>query len=362
MKGLLYPPSGLTVVLLLLLLFLAIVAIIYLTQALAESNLRLELAPAAQSEEALRQAKLAAEIKQIRSDTSGSLFWLKLFALFVTVGGAVAGYLYGLTTTAQKQAAADAARIEADRRQANQRIDFERRREVDALYQSLVKELSDASPLLRAAAAVKLGALLDSFPPEWHVTPERREQLIRLTKQVLAACLSIEKEEKVLKTLTIALVLHRRWRDDPDKPELKEHADARNLDLSWAKAFDAYWARADFSGGEFYKANLGRASFRRSILHHAQFREAVLKDAVLAGADCRGANFKLCDLRGADLTGAQLAGAIFEGARVHGARLAGADLSGLEETSVNVAPGDDDKPLHQSLGEWFAQQSAAAPS
>lgn len=36
--------------------------------------------------------KLAAEIRQIRSDTSGSLFWLKVVALFVTVGGAVGAY------------------------------------------------------------------------------------------------------------------------------------------------------------------------------------------------------------------------------------------------------------------------------
>lgn len=35
--------------------------------------------------------KLDAEIRQIRSDTAGSLFWLKLIALFVTVGGAVGG-------------------------------------------------------------------------------------------------------------------------------------------------------------------------------------------------------------------------------------------------------------------------------
>lgn len=35
--------------------------------------------------------KLDAEISRIRSDTAGSLFWLKLIALFVTVGGAVGG-------------------------------------------------------------------------------------------------------------------------------------------------------------------------------------------------------------------------------------------------------------------------------
>ena len=43
--------------------------------------------------------KLDAEIKQIRSDTGGSLFWLKMAGLFVTVGAAVGGYLIGQAKT-----------------------------------------------------------------------------------------------------------------------------------------------------------------------------------------------------------------------------------------------------------------------
>src|SRR3954462_13980777 len=35
--------------------------------------------------------KLTAEVEKIRSDTEGSLYWLKLAALFVTVGGAMSG-------------------------------------------------------------------------------------------------------------------------------------------------------------------------------------------------------------------------------------------------------------------------------
>jgi hypothetical protein len=40
-------------------------------------------------------SKLDAEISRIRSETAGSLFSLKLIALFVTVGGAIGGYLVG---------------------------------------------------------------------------------------------------------------------------------------------------------------------------------------------------------------------------------------------------------------------------
>ena len=46
-------------------------------------------------------SKLDAEIRQIRSDTAGSLFALKVIALFVTVGGAVGGYLIGQSRTTQ---------------------------------------------------------------------------------------------------------------------------------------------------------------------------------------------------------------------------------------------------------------------
>lgn len=81
-------------------------------------------------------SKLDAEIRQIRSDTAGSLFALKVIALFVTVGGAVGGYLIGQSRTTQA------------------RISFEDRKNVDEVYQSIIRELADETPILRAAAAV----------------------------------------------------------------------------------------------------------------------------------------------------------------------------------------------------------------
>ena len=289
------------------------------------------------SREQYEVAKLRAEIQQIRSDTSGSLFGLKLIALFVTVGG----YLYG------------------QHRSVRQRLDFEQLKEVDAVYQSILNDLSHDSPLLRAAAAVKLGALLKSFPAEWSVSEARRDQMIQLTKQVLSACLAIEKDEKVLKTLTIALVLHRRWGDDPAEVKKKKFGDASNLDLSGAKAEDAYWARVDFTYADFFKAKLAHASLRESVLVGAQFREADLRHAVLADADCERANFKQCDLRHADLTGAKLAGATFAGARVHGAKFGGALPPDADAATVNVSP-EDGGVEESGLAAWLASQGAAA--
>lgn len=276
--------------------------------------------------------KLDAEIKQIRSDTGGSLFWLKMAGLFVTVGAAVGGYLIGQAKTTKD------------------RLDFEHRQSVDATYHALIQELSVETPLLRVASAMRLGKLLQSPPVEWRVSAERRQELSRLTKQVLAASLAIEKEEKVLKALTIALGLH---------AEESEHADLRELDLSGARAKDAYWARIDFRYADFYRADLTDASLRKALLDGAQFRQTILTNAVLAEASCEGATFKLADLRGANLDGAKLHGATFENVRVFGASLVGAEIGENPEGQVDVSP-EGDASQTMPVSEWLAQASAAA--
>src|SRR5882762_8693337 len=279
-------------------LLVVIIVVVYYTQKLSEQT---SLPPivTTSSKEQYEIAKLAAEIRQIRSDTSGSLFWLKMIALFVTVGGAVSGYLVGQKQTTKK------------------RLEFENLKNIDSLYQGMVQELADESPLLRAAAAVRLGMILKSFPSEWVVDEARKKQMIQLTKQVLAASLAIEDKPKVLKTLTIALVLDQRLEDDPKKPgESRTVADARELDLSGAQANEAYWAKVDFTYADLYRAKLAGASFRGSVLRGTQFREAELPDAVLIEADCRGANFKLADLRGVDFSEAKVFGCVLKGAKV----------------------------------------------
>lgn len=263
--------------------------------------------------------KYAAEIRKIRSETAGSLFWLKMIALFVTVGGAVGGYLLGQS------------------RSTLARIDFEDRKNVDIVYQSIIKELSDHSPVLRATAAVKLGVILKSFPDEWYVSSGRREQITQLTKQVIAAALAIEEDTKVLKTLTISLVLHKPWLNDSKDNPKKIFSDVSGLDLSGAQAADAYWARVDFTYADFYKATLAQASFREAILVGVQFRETDLTNSVLIKANCEGANFKLADLRNSDLCGANLLKVNFEGAKVAGTNLTGTIVGKNPNTEVDIS-------------------------
>ena len=332
--------SQLTIAMLVILVLLVSAVIVYLSQIVAEQSAFTITPPVnvTTPKEQYEIAKLAAEIRQIRSDTSGSLFWLKMIALFVTVGGAIGGYLIGQS------------------RSTRTRIEFEDRKNVDTAYQSIVQELSDKSALLRAAAAVKLGMILKSFPHEWNVNGIRREQLIDLTKQVLASSLSIENESKVLKTLTSAIALHHPWENDSDAGDRTRYGDLRGVDLSSAKGCDAYWARVDFTYADFYRADLTQASFREAILHGAQFREAILKEAVFMNADCEGANFKFADLRNANLTGAILKKASFEGAKVYGAILTHAKFGDNPNLPVDNSPAADGGMMIP-FQEWLAMHS-----
>lgn len=324
--------SGLTekrIATIVIFVFFGLLIIIYISQYIVDQN---ALTPVIESNISIKEQreidKLAAEIRQIRSDTAGGLFWLKIIALFVTVGGAVGGYLVGQS------------------RINKERIDFENRKEVDSIYQSILQELADESPILRAAAAVKLGKILNSFPEEWddHDDKEqkRRDRIIELTKRVLATSLSIEKEPKVLKTLTIAIY------------EIKESGHMRKIDFSLAKAQDAYWAEVDFSDADFYRAELQKTSFKKAKLIKTQFRESRMNKAVLKEADCSEANFLLTDLRGADFTKAKLIKTRFDGAKVHGTIIKDADFENNENLQVDISPMADGSMMI-SVQEWLSR-------
>jgi uncharacterized protein YjbI with pentapeptide repeats len=259
------------------------VATTFVAQFLAERGALTNQAVSKNLNAARQLDKLNAQILQIRSETAGSLFWLKMVALFITVGSAVGGYLIAHT------------------RSTNLRLRFEKRNEVLRLYEGIVDDLAADKPVLRAAAAVKLGAVLEKYPSTWAVEGERstetKQELVDLTKQVLASSLTIEPERAVLKVLTISLARHR------VSDELGRRFDMRKLDLSGAKAADAYWADCDLTGTDLYNADLTGASLRRSTLEYAQFRNASLVDAVLSDANLTNANFKEANLRNADLSG-----------------------------------------------------------
>jgi len=328
------------IVALVLLVLTATVAIAFLLQLQAERDALSPVEGGTNVREQREIDKLNAEIKQIRSDTGGSLFWLKMAGLFVTVGAAVGGYLVGQSRNTRE-------RLEAERQATEERLEFEHHQNVDATYHALVEQLTVDSPLLRAASAMRLGKLLEAPPVEWRLSPDRQLELGDLTEQILAAALAIETDPKVLKALTIALALH--------APET-EAGDLRNLDLSGAKAADAYWARIDFRYADFYRADLTQASLRKAKLQGAQFRETILKNAVLAGANCEGANFKLADLRGADFTEADLQSVNFEDVKVFGATLDGALIGANPDCSVDVSPeGDGSKTI--AATDWLAAAS-----
>jgi len=300
---------------------------VYGTQYLVDKDIVVSSKELADKKVEYEITKLDAEISKIRSDTSGSLFWLKLIALFVTVGGAVGGYLLGQSRTTLA------------------RLDFENRKNVDEVYQSIVQELADESPILRAAAAVKLGSVLKSFPVEWTVIEARKRQMVELTKQVLAAALSIEDNPKVLKTLTISLAL--------DKSDLgNNRAKLQAVDLSGARASDAYWADCDFTYADFYAADLSKVSFRRSLLQGTQYRESNLQQAVFNEAICQKTSFKLADLRGASFREATLEYVSFENAKVYNVAMEGATLVNVLDCEVDISENGDGSVVI-SVQEWL---------
>ena len=332
------------IVLVVLSILLGTLLIAFLLQSQAERGALTPIATGATGAREQREIdKLDAEIKQIRSDTGGSLFWLKMAGLFVTVGAAVGGYLVGQARTTRERVDARAADHAGPTRL---RAPAERRRGVSDDGAGAVR--GGTAPARCVGDEARQAS--PGTPVEWRVSAERRQELSQLTKQLLAASLAIEIEPKVLKALTIALALH---------TEDSAQADLRELDLSGAKANDAYWARIDFSYADFYRANLTDASLRKAQLEGAQFRETVLANAVLAEAQCERATFKFADLRGANLTGANLQGASFENVLVFGASLAGAVIGDNPDGLVDVSPlGDASKTM--PVGEWLAEASKAA--
>lgn len=323
--------SNLSIVGLIVLILVGAVVITYSAQYFfADKEIEVQSTTLTEKKTEYEISKLDADISRIRSETSGSLFWLKLIALFVTVGGAIGGYLLGQS------------------RMTLAKLNFEDRKNVDEVYQSIIKELADDAPILRAAAAVKLGAILNSFPVEWNVSQARKEQMTELTKQVLSAALSIEKDEKVLKTLTINLVLHKSCKDDLYM--------AKYLDLSGAQGHDAYWARCDFEYTDFYAANLTRTSFRKSKLRGTQFRETLLENTVFDNADCSGTNFKMADLRGASFKEANLEHVNFENAKMYSVNLSGATLHNCQDCEIDVSEtGDGSRMI--LLSEFLHEQN-----
>jgi uncharacterized protein YjbI with pentapeptide repeats len=322
--------SGLStkaIVFLMILVFISILLIIYGAEFIFNPKIDIRTENLKDKQTEYEITKLEAEIRKIRSEVAGSLFWLKMVALFVTVGGAISGYLIGQSRTTIAK------------------LNFENRKIVDEVFQSIVQELADESPILRAAAAVKLGAILNSFPAEWNVSDYRKEQILQLTKQVLAAALSIEDEQKVLKTLTINIILH--------KPESgRGLASVQELDLSGAKAKDAYWARCNFEYADFFQADLSKASFRKSILSGAQYREAILKDSVFDESTCIETNFKMADLRGASFERANLNSANFDNAKVHSVSLKEATIENIPDCEVDISV-DGDGSQQLSVSEWI---------
>ena len=145
-------------------------------------------------------------------------------------------------------------------------------------------------------------------------------------------------------------------------------AQLADSDLEYARAFDAFFLKADLrdanlQGAHLWDANLQGANLRDASLKGANLLGANLQganlwDANLQGADLEGASFKGANLLGADLQGAHLSDANLQGANLSFANLQGAELfrailqganltraTGLTQDQLDRACGDNETKL-----------------
>ena len=141
-------------------------------------------------------------------------------------------------------------------------------------------------------------------------------------------------------------------------------ADLLRANLQGAKLSGANLQGAELSSANLQGAELFRAKLQGAYLRVAILRVSILKEADLKEADLRGASLGGADLRGADLEGAKLQGAELSSANLQGAifgrfqdigpatNLAGADLGnarGLTQDQLDGACGDNKTKLPDGL-------------
>jgi len=120
--------------------------------------------------------------------------------------------------------------------------------------------------------------------------------------------------------------------DDPKKVEWKQHLiDLRGRDLRGAWLERAVLTRADLTGAQLQRANLGLAQLKGVWLDRAQ-----LQGTILVGAQLQGASLERANLDGASLEMAQLQGAYLGVAELQGALLAHAHLQGADLHSAEL--------------------------
>lgn len=73
-------------------------------------------------------------------------------------------------------------------------------------------------------------------------------------------------------------------------PTQKARFKVRDFNLQQVRLINAYWARLDASGADFFDADLERASFRNANLEKAVLYGANVDRAVFSGANLKGAN------------------------------------------------------------------------
>jgi Pentapeptide repeats (9 copies) len=285
--------------------------------------------PSATSSADLQNEKLRQQIRQLElSNDDASSPWRYVIALAPTLAGLAAVLTFGLGWATQ--------RSESRRQKEHDRIQRESEsiREFDARFAGVVSDLGSDSISRQASAAATLPLFL---APRY---TDFRSHIIR----VASANLRLSRDEIVLNLLVDVLGAAIRAQyavaDQANPGETVNLTDTylRGLNVTGASMREKLVAdRADLSNGRLDEGDFWKAELRRATLTRASFRHANLGQAQLDGANvshavfhaCRTTSARLCGIDGryARFQGAYLQSAHFEDADLRGARFDGADLA-----------------------------------
>jgi len=207
----------------------------------------------------------------------------------------------------------------------------------------LFKSLGDPDPRVRVGAASVLVPRLMELAPRVLASPDgspdsaEKREFDSIIKVLIAVSKHEEKDE-LQKYIADQLVevLGAQPAEDAKDSRPAGKSPLSDYDFQGAKLTNAWWARANLSEVDFYRATLARAGLANAWLEGAILKHAILTSAVLRGCHLKGANLDAAQLAGADMRKADLREARLREADLRGADLREADLTGADLTGADL--------------------------
>lgn len=226
---------------------------------------------------------------------------------------------------------------------------------VKASFVAIVEQLSASSETEKISAAILLRRFFDANTEMGLRGRPFKKEAVNL----ISGMLKVEPAGRLQKTLAegliyaVSVINQDLQKVNLHDVHLGKSLDYKLLTFRWTLKFwkhprlNFFMQRfPDFTGSDFYKSDLSKASFSNCDLVGCVFYQADCRETVFKHAKAMQANFEEADLEGANFLGANLKGATFEGAFLTGAdfkntkaintKFDGADLEGANFSGADL--------------------------